>query len=100
MVESPIPPENYPELLAALKARIRDARLRTAVGVNRELILLYWEIGHDILLRQSAEGWGTGVIDRQSCNSSLHNCLGVITSDSSGCLSSHRNGKPVRAART
>lgn len=64
MVESPIPPENYPELLAALKARIRDARLRTAVGVNRELILLYWEIGHDILLRQSAEGWGTGVIDR------------------------------------
>jgi hypothetical protein len=24
--------------------------------------LLYWEIGHDILLRQSAEGWGTGLI--------------------------------------
>ncbi|HTY49794.1 MAG TPA: DUF1016 N-terminal domain-containing protein [Steroidobacteraceae bacterium] len=30
-------------MLAALKARIRDARLRTAVRVNRELILLYWD---------------------------------------------------------
>jgi predicted nuclease of restriction endonuclease-like (RecB) superfamily len=51
-------------LPAALKARIRDARLRAAVSVNRELILLYSEIGRDILLRQSAEGWGTAVIDR------------------------------------
>jgi predicted nuclease of restriction endonuclease-like (RecB) superfamily len=64
MVDTVPTPETYPELLAALKARIRDARLRTAVSVNRELILLYWEIGHDILLRQSAEGWGTGVVDR------------------------------------
>ncbi len=64
MTESLPTPETYPALLAALKARIRDARLRTAVGVNRELILLYWEIGRDILLRQSAEGWGTAVIDR------------------------------------
>ena len=60
----PLPtPETY-ALLATLKARIRDARLRTAVSVNRELILLYWEIGRDIFLRQSAEGWGTAVIDR------------------------------------
>jgi len=64
MVDSVPTPETYPELLTSLKARIRDARLRTAVSVNRELILLYWEIGHDILLRQSVEGWGTGVIDR------------------------------------
>ena len=61
----PLPtPQTYPDLLATLKARIRDARLRTAVSVNRELILLYWEIGRDILARQSAEAWGTAVIDR------------------------------------
>jgi len=61
----PLPtPETYPALLAALKARIRDARLRSPVSVNRELILLYWEIGRDVLLRQSAESWGTAVIDR------------------------------------
>src|ERR1700761_6213403 len=64
MTESLPTSQTYPDLLATLKARIRDARLRTAVSVNRDLILLYWEIGRDILLRQSAEGWGTAVIDR------------------------------------
>ena len=64
MTESLPTPQTYPDLLATLKARIRDARLHAAVTVNRELILLYWEIGRDILLRQSAEGWGTAVIDR------------------------------------
>jgi sulfur carrier protein ThiS len=48
--------QTYPDLLATLKARIREARLRAAVSVNRELIMLHWEIGHDILLRQAAEG--------------------------------------------
>src|SRR5580692_8107519 len=64
MIGSRPTPRTYPDLLATLKARIRDARLRAAVSVNRELILLYWEIGRDILLRQSEEGWGTAVIDR------------------------------------
>jgi hypothetical protein len=35
-----------------------------ALSVNRELVLLYWSIGRDILARQHAEGWGTKVIDR------------------------------------
>ena len=58
------PPDSYPALLAELKQRIRSARLRAALSVNRELILLYWSIGRDILARQRAEGWGTKVIDR------------------------------------
>lgn len=33
------------------------------VGVNQELILLCWEIGHDIWLRQSAAGQGASIID-------------------------------------
>lgn len=57
-------PADYRDLLAALKRRIGEARLRAAVSVNRELILLYWEIGRDILARQAEEGWGTGVIER------------------------------------
>lgn len=64
MADSLPVPETYPILLAGLKARIHDARLRTAVSINRELILLYWGIGRDILDRQAAEGWGAGVIDR------------------------------------
>ncbi|TJW88629.1 MAG: DUF1016 domain-containing protein, partial [Mesorhizobium sp.] len=54
----------YASLLAELKERIRTARLKAAVAVNRELILLYWSIGRDILARQTAEGWGARIIDR------------------------------------
>ena len=57
-------PENYPAFLAQLKQRIRIARLQASLSVNRELVLLYWGIGRDILTRQSNEGWGTKVIDR------------------------------------
>lgn len=60
----PEPPENYAALLAELQQRIRSARLHAALSVNRELILLYWTIGRDILARQRVEGWGTKVIDR------------------------------------
>jgi hypothetical protein len=48
--------DGYAALLDELKERIRTARLRAAVSVNQELILLYWSIGNDILARQSAEG--------------------------------------------
>jgi predicted nuclease of restriction endonuclease-like (RecB) superfamily len=58
------PPDSYPAFLAELKQRIRSARLQAALSVNRELVLLYWSIGRDILARQRAEGWGAKVIDR------------------------------------
>ena len=57
-------PKGYAELLGQLKERIRSAQLRAALAVNRELVLLYWQIGRDILTRQEHEGWGTKVIDR------------------------------------
>jgi predicted nuclease of restriction endonuclease-like (RecB) superfamily len=57
-------PQNYPALLAELKQRIRNARLRASLAVNRELVLLYWSIGRAIVIRQQKEGWGTKVIER------------------------------------
>lgn len=56
--------QGYVTLVAELKQRIADARLRAALSVNRELVLLYWGIGRDILSRQESEGWGAKVIDR------------------------------------
>lgn len=44
--------------LEDLKDRIRTARVRAAVSVNRELVLLYWGIGTRILAAQAAQGWG------------------------------------------
>jgi predicted nuclease of restriction endonuclease-like (RecB) superfamily len=54
----------YACFLDDLKARIRDARVRAALAVNRELILLYWQIGREILRRQREQGWGAKVVGR------------------------------------
>lgn len=57
-------PADYAAWLAELKARIHTAQQRAALAVNRELVLLYWQIGRDILDRQGREGWGAKVIER------------------------------------
>ena len=57
-------PDNYDEFLHSLKERIRQAQVRAALAVNQELVLLYWQIGQDILQRQSQEGWGAKVIGK------------------------------------
>ncbi|MGK7896886.1 MAG: YhcG family protein [Xenococcus sp. (in: cyanobacteria)] len=57
-------PDNYDEFLHSLKERIRQAQIKAALAVNQELVLLYWQIGQDILQRQSQEGWGAKVIGK------------------------------------
>jgi predicted nuclease of restriction endonuclease-like (RecB) superfamily len=57
-------PNDYDEFLRALKERIRTAQIRATLSVNRELVLLYWHIGQEILLRQEQEGWGAKIIER------------------------------------
>ncbi len=65
MSERPSPiPENYDDFLRDLKERIRSAQVRAALSVNRELVLLYWQLGRDILTRQRQQGWGAKVLDR------------------------------------
>jgi len=59
-----IDPQSYATFVSDLKRKIVEARHRASLSVNRELILLYWTIGRDILARQEREGWGTKVIDR------------------------------------
>ena len=55
---------SYEALLIDLKNRIRSARIRSALAVNREPVLLYWQIGREILARQEAEKRGAKVIER------------------------------------
>lgn len=54
----------YEAFLTDLKHRIRTAQVKAAIAVNHELILLYWQIGMDILTRQQQEGWGAKVVER------------------------------------
>ncbi|TVS11597.1 MAG: DUF1016 family protein [Planctomycetaceae bacterium] len=57
-------PQDFVTLVEDIKVRIRTAQVKAVLGANRELVLLYWGIGRDILKRQGSEGWGTKVIDR------------------------------------
>ncbi|HNX78019.1 MAG TPA: PDDEXK nuclease domain-containing protein [Candidatus Rifleibacterium sp.] len=59
-------PEGYSDWLADLKNRIHSAQQRASLAVNRELVTLYWQIGHEILERQARQGWGAKVIDHLS----------------------------------
>jgi len=57
-------PDGYTDWLQDLKTRIHSAQQRAALAVNRELVLLHWQIGRDILTRQAKQGWGAKVIER------------------------------------
>ncbi len=54
----------YQGFLAELKVRIQTTQVKAMLAVNRELVLLYWSIGRDILARQRQQGWGAKVIER------------------------------------
>jgi predicted nuclease of restriction endonuclease-like (RecB) superfamily len=58
--------KEYGDFLQSLKTRIQQAQVRAALAVNRELVLLYWQIGREILERQKAQGWGAKVIEQLS----------------------------------
>jgi predicted nuclease of restriction endonuclease-like (RecB) superfamily len=58
--------ESYATLLATLKQEIATARIKAHLAVNKEMIMLYWRIGHQILERQKVEGWGSKVIENIS----------------------------------
>lgn len=82
-------PNDYAAWLTSLKEQISHARLKASLAVNRELILLYWRLGREILDRQNSQGWGAKVIDQ------LAKDLQVAFSDMKGL--SPRNMKYMRA---
>ena len=61
-------PVDYAEFLTGLKERILDSRTTAVRAVNRELILLYWDIGRAIAEKQKIANWGDGVVDRISAD--------------------------------
>lgn len=68
MAEKPVSlsqaPAGYSDWLSELKTKIHSAQQRATLAVNQELVLLYWQIGQDILTRQEELGWGAKVIER------------------------------------
>ncbi|NLZ04340.1 MAG: DUF1016 domain-containing protein [Phycisphaerae bacterium] len=57
-------PAGYARFLEEVKSRIRTARVKAALSVNRELIQLYWDIGKTIVEAQTDKGYGKQVVER------------------------------------
>ncbi len=65
---TPTLPKGYATWLQQLKSRIRLAQVKAALSANREMVVLYWEIGKGIMERQESAGWGDAVIQRLSAD--------------------------------
>ena len=63
MKPKPIAPD-YTSFLTEVKGRIQTARLQAGRAVNRELVMLYWDIGRGIVEKQRTAGWGEAVVER------------------------------------
>jgi predicted nuclease of restriction endonuclease-like (RecB) superfamily len=58
--------KDYLTFLNDIKQDIQTSRIKAALSINKELILLYWRIGMGILDRQQQQGWGSKVIEQLS----------------------------------
>ncbi len=56
--------KNYREIFQLLKDKIKSARLRTTIAVNKELLAVYWEIGDTINKQELLQGWGIKTIEK------------------------------------
>jgi len=66
MTTAPLPPPDDATWLQDVKARIQSARIAVARAANRELILLYWDLGRGIVEKQEEMGWGKSVVEMLS----------------------------------
>lgn len=57
-------PGGYGTVLADLSRLISESRHRAVATVNRELVLLYWQIGAVIVRQQENAAWGDSVVEQ------------------------------------
>ena len=58
----------YRKFIEDLKARVTAARVTAARHVNRDMILLYWDIGQAIDEKQKTHNWGDAVVEMVACD--------------------------------
>lgn len=58
--------KNYLSFLDDIKNRLKTAQIRASLAVNKELIRFYWELGHELSIKQKTFKWGTSVLEQFS----------------------------------
>ncbi|GHT15670.1 hypothetical protein AGMMS4956_16130 [Bacteroidia bacterium] len=66
MMSNTVPNTDFKQWLVSLKTRIRQSQIKAAIRVNEELLRLYWDLGHDIVVRQMDAAWGSGFFEQLS----------------------------------
>lgn len=59
-------PADYGDFFSEIKTIVARERIKAVMAANATMVLMYWDMGQSILLRQRNEGWGARVIDRLS----------------------------------
>lgn len=54
--------KDYGAWLAEIKLKLRTVQIKAALKVNTELLVFYWELGEDIVAKQSTAQWGDGFL--------------------------------------
>jgi len=56
----------YRDWLIHLKQQIKTGQIKAALSVNSQLIMLYWDLGRQIVEKQENAQWGSGFIEQLS----------------------------------
>jgi predicted nuclease of restriction endonuclease-like (RecB) superfamily len=58
--------DDYTDFIRDIKHRVQSAQIKAAVSVNRELLVLYWELAEKIVEKQKNSQWGSGLLTQIS----------------------------------
>jgi predicted nuclease of restriction endonuclease-like (RecB) superfamily len=56
----------YRDLLGELKQQIKTSQIKASISVNSRMIMLYWDMGRQIVEKQENAKWGSGFIEQLS----------------------------------
>jgi predicted nuclease of restriction endonuclease-like (RecB) superfamily len=56
----------YRDWLRDLKQQIKTGQIKAALSVNSQMIMLYWDLGRQIVDKQKKTQWGSGFIEQLS----------------------------------
>lgn len=56
--------KEYDSLLSSIKKKLRQAQVKAALSVNKELIMAYWEIGKNLSKKIDKAQKGENIIER------------------------------------
>lgn len=69
--------KDYLQTLEEIKQKVKTAQIKAHLAVNREMIILYWQIGRIIIEQRKTQKWGSKVIEKLA--SDLKSEFGTMT---------------------